>query len=113
MPFWLLAMLIGACVALVIALCINFAWKISAHAIGIGGLLGGVMGVARIHMINPYWAFIVVLIVAGLLGTSRIFLKRHTPMQVYAGFCLGFYMYLCSLINELYLFIHLIKTLKL
>ena len=81
MPFWLLAMLIGACVALVIALCINFAWKISAHAIGIGGLLGGIMGVARIHMINPYWAFIVVLIVAGLLGTSRIFLKRHKLQQ--------------------------------
>lgn len=56
MPFWLLAMLIGACVALVIALCVNFAWKISAHAIGIGGLLGAIMGVARIHMINPYWA---------------------------------------------------------
>ena len=106
MPFWLLAMLIGACVALVIALCINFAWKISAHAIGIGGLLGGVMGVARIHMINPYWAFIVVLIVAGLLGTSRIFLKRHTPMQVYAGFCLGFICtFVASLMSYIYLFI--------
>ncbi|MCS3062280.1 hypothetical protein NXX40_05380 [Parabacteroides distasonis] len=44
MPFWLLAMLIGACVALVIALCVNFAWKISAHAIGIGGLLGRYYG---------------------------------------------------------------------
>ena len=118
MPFWLLAMLIGcpwpasgamligACVALVIALCVNFAWKISAHAIGIGGLLGGIMGVARIHMINPYWAFIVVLIVAGLLGTSRIFLKRHTPMQVYAGFCLGFICtFVASLMSYIYLFI--------
>ena len=80
MPFWLLAMLIGACVALVIALCIN--------------------------MINPYWAFIVVLIVAGLLGTSRIFLKRHTPMQVYAGFCLGFICtFVASLMSYIYLFI--------
>ena len=106
MPFWLLAMLIGACVALVIALCVNFAWKISAHAIGIGGLLGAIMGVARIHMINPYWAFIVVLIVAGLLGTSRIFLKRHTPMQVYAGFCLGFICtFVASLMSYIYLFI--------
>ena len=106
MPFWSLAMLIGACVALVIALCVNFAWKISAHAIGIGGLLGAIMGVARIHMINPYWAFIVVLIVAGLLGTSRIFLKRHTPMQVYAGFCLGFICtFVASLMSYIYLFI--------
>ena len=113
MPFWLLAMLIGACVALVIALCVNFAWKISAHAIGIGGLLGAIMGVARIHMINPYWAFIVVLIVAGLLGTSRIFLKKTYTNAGICGVLSGIYMYLCSLINELYLFIHLIKTLKL
>lgn len=91
MPFWLLAMLIGACVALVIALCINFAWKISAHAIGVGGLLGGIMGVARIHMINPYWAFIVVLIVAGLLGTSRIFLKGIHQCRYMRGFVWDLY----------------------
>lgn len=106
MPFWLLAMLIGTCLALIAALCINFFWKISAHALGVGGLLGGIMGVARIHMINPYWAFIVVLVVAGLIGTSRIFLKRHTPMQVYAGFCLGFMCtFVASLLSYLYLFI--------
>ena len=50
--------------------------KISAHAIGTGGLLGGIMGVARIHLINPYWAFIIVILIAGLVGTSRIFLKK-------------------------------------
>lgn len=106
MPLWLLAMLIGACVALVIALVINFYWKISAHAIGIGGLLGGVMGVARIHMINPYWAFMGVLLIAGLVGTSRIFLRRHTPMQVYAGFSLGFICtFVASIVSYIYLFI--------
>lgn len=106
MPFWLLAMMIGACAALVIALIVNFYWKISAHAIGIGGLLGGIMGVARIHLMNPYWSFIVVLLIAGLVGTSRIFLKRHTPMQVYAGFCLGFICtFVASLLSYIYLFI--------
>lgn len=106
MPFWLMTMFVGACIALIISLCINFFWKISAHALGIGGLLGGIMGVARIHMINPYWAFIVVFLVAGLLGTSRIILKRHTPMQVYAGFSLGFICtFVASLLSYIYLFI--------
>lgn len=106
LPFWMLSLLIGACISLVIALGINFFWKISAHAIGIGGLLGGIMGVSRIHMINPYWAFIGVLLIAGLLGMSRIFLKRHTPMQVYAGFCLGFICtFVASLLSYIYLFI--------
>ena len=106
MPFWLLSLLMGVCVALLLALGINFFWKISAHMIGVGGLLGGLMGVARIHLINPYPAFMVVLLIAGLLGTSRIFLKRHTPMQVYAGFSLGFMCtFVASMMSYIYLFI--------
>ena len=106
LPFWFISLLLGACVALIMALLINFFWKISAHAIGTGGLLGGIMGVARIHLINPYWAFIIVILIAGLVGTSRIFLKRHTPMQVYAGFCLGFICtFVASFLSYIYLFI--------
>lgn len=106
MPFWLLAMMFGAVVAMIVALIVNFYWKISAHAIGIGGLLGGIMGVARIHLANPYWSFIAVLLIAGLVGTSRIILKKHTPMQVYGGFCLGFICtFVASLLSYIYLFI--------
>lgn len=105
-PFWFLSLLMGSGFASLLALLINFYWKISAHTLGIGGLLGGIMGVARMHLINPYWAFIIVLIAAGLVGTSRIFLKRHTPMQVYAGFFLGFICtFVASLMSYLYLFI--------
>ncbi|MDR1938421.1 MAG: phosphatase PAP2 family protein [Tannerellaceae bacterium] len=89
LPFWILSMFMGVCVALFAALCINFVWKISIHALGIGGLFGAIMGIARMQMLNPYWLFIIVLIVAGLVGTARIILNKHTPMQVYAGFLLG------------------------
>ena len=106
MPFWLIALLMGVCMALLLALCINFFWKISAHMIGIGGLLGGLMGVSQIHLVNPYPAFMAVLLIAGLLGTSRIFLKRHTPLQVYAGFSLGFMCtFVASMMSYIYLFI--------
>ena len=52
LPFWFVSLLLGACVALIIALVINFFWKISAHMLGIGGLLGGIMGIAQIHMMH-------------------------------------------------------------
>lgn len=106
LPFWFLSLLIGACVALIGALVINFYWKISAHMLGIGGLLGGIMGVSRIHLMNPHLAFMLVIVIAGLVGTSRIFLKRHTSMQVYAGFCLGFICtFVASFLSYIYLFI--------
>jgi membrane-associated phospholipid phosphatase len=88
-PFWILSMFIGVCVSLITALCINFVWKISIHALGVGGLLGAIMGVARIQMTNPYGLLILVIMVAGLVGTARIILEKHTPMQVYTGFLLG------------------------
>jgi len=104
LPFWLISIMIGACIALLIALCINFFWKISAHSIGIGGLLGAVMGISSIHMINPYIGFIILIMVAGLVGTARVYLKRHTPMQVYAGTALGF---ACTFIASIWSFIYL------
>jgi len=106
MPLWLIAVIVGSCIALIIALCINFLWKISAHMIGIGALTGGVMAVARIHMLNPSWGFMALFLIAGLLGTSRIFLQKHTPMQVYAGFSLGFVCaFATPLLSYIYLFI--------
>lgn len=90
MPFWLLSMFIGVCLALFVALFVNFFWKISVHAIGIGGLLGAIMAAAKIQFMNPPWLFILVLLAGGLVCTSRIILEKHTPWQVYAGFCLGF-----------------------
>ncbi len=106
MPFWMLAVLMGAAVALLLVLCINLFWKISAHGMGIGGLLGAVMGVSHLHMTNPYWAFIGLVLIAGLVCSSRIYLKKHTPSQVYAGTCLGFICtFTASLLSYLYLFI--------
>lgn len=105
-PVWLLALLIGACVALLIALTINHYWKISAHTIGIGGLLGGVMGVSRLLLLNPYLAFMLLFTLTGLVATSRIYLQKHTPLQTYAGALLGFIStFAASVFSYYYLFI--------
>ena len=109
MPFWLLALLMGACTALFMALCINFAWKISAHAIGIGGLLGGSAYSYDKSILGLYCS-----LAHSWLGRNFSYLLEEAYAN--AGLCgvlSWIYMYLCSLILELYLFIHLIKTLKL
>lgn len=104
LPFWLTDIFIGVFVALFLALCINYYWKISAHAIGIGGLLGAVLGVSRMHMINPYWGFMTLFLVVGLVCSSRIYLEKHTPLQTYAGVGLGF---ICTFTASLYRYFYL------
>lgn len=91
MPVWFLMMMAGSIAIMIIAILITLFWKISAHMFGVGGLIGGVMSVCYyVEHSNPYWLFIGLFILAGAIGTSRLILKRHTLLQVIAGFLLGF-----------------------
>ena len=91
LPTWFLLMIGSSIVTMLIATVITLWWKISAHMFGVAGLIGGVMSVCYfIEKTNPTYLFMTLFIIAGMVGTSRIILKRHTPAQVYAGFVLGF-----------------------
>ena len=91
MPSWFMMIIAASITIMVIAIVITLFWKISAHMFGIGGLIGGVMAISYyIERSNPYVLFIILFLIAGLIGTSRLILKRHTLAQVIAGFLLGF-----------------------
>lgn len=92
MPDWFMMIMASSIAIMIIAILITFMWKISAHMFGIGGLTGGAMAVCYfVERSNPYIMFIGLFILAGLIGTSRLILKRHTLSQVIAGFLLGFF----------------------
>ncbi|MDD2512004.1 MAG: phosphatase PAP2 family protein [Proteiniphilum sp.] len=91
MPVWFLMIMVASVVIMVIAILVTFTWKISAHMFGVGGLIGGSMAVSYfVERSNPYYMFMGLFIIAGLIGTSRLILRRHTLHQVIAGFLLGF-----------------------
>ncbi len=81
--------LYGALVSIVVCFIVNFYWKISLHMTAMGAIVGmlyciNLYGYGR--MFNTMLAFI---FFAGLLGASRLYLNRHTPAQVLAGFLTG------------------------
>lgn len=91
MPKWFLMMMAAPIAILIIATLITLLWKISAHMFGIGGLIGGAMSVSYfVERSNPYYMFMGLFILAGLIGSSRLILKHHSLSQVNAGFLLGF-----------------------
>lgn len=74
-----------------LVLVVNLFWKISAHAIGVGGLVGALCGLAFAHQyVNPV-LLAEIWIIAGLVGSARLYLKAHKPAQVYAGFLASFF----------------------
>lgn len=90
MPKWFFMIMVSSVAIMIVAILITLKWKISAHMFGIGGLIGGALAVSYfVENSNPYFMFMGLFIIAGLIGTSRLILKRHTLAQVIAGFILG------------------------
>lgn len=90
MPTWFFMIIVSSVAIMIVAIFITLKWKISAHMFGIGGLIGGAMSVSYfVEHSNPYFMFMGLFIIAGLVGTSRLILRRHTLAQVIAGFLLG------------------------
>ncbi|MBD5213655.1 MAG: hypothetical protein HDS75_02365 [Bacteroidales bacterium] len=91
-PGWMSAFMVGAAVALIAAAVINLWWKISGHSMGMGGLtaLGLFLAVKGSLTAFGYLLPLGLLVLAGLVGTCRLLLGRHTLGQVGAGFALGF-----------------------
>lgn len=83
-------LLIGSVLVQIALIPISMRWKISAHAAAIGGLVGVVLGLSFRLQENPVQLLSLLVLAAGLVGTSRLILKKHTQSQVYAGFLTGF-----------------------
>lgn len=83
--------IIGGGVAILLTALINLKYKISAHMVGIGGLLGGILSVSYLIQFNMTLFYIVIIVVAGLIAFARLFLQEHRPSQIYLGFLLGLF----------------------
>lgn len=100
-PVWVSMFFCGGVVASLINLGINFKWKISAHAAAIAGIVALLIRLQRDVAVEPKLFLWLILTVgaAGLLGSARIWLGRHTVWQVIAGYAVGF----CSVFFMMYI----------
>lgn len=91
-PRWVIAFAAGGALACVVSFVVNLWWKISAHMAGICGVVALVytMHTQVLEAFNLKWVFVGTLLLAGILGTSRIILKHHTFAQVLAGAINGY-----------------------
>ncbi|HNL40506.1 MAG TPA: hypothetical protein PKH43_15250, partial [Saprospiraceae bacterium] len=95
---------LGATIGLFLAFLINIFSKISAHAVGMGGLVAMLLFLvvdwndAGIVVplpggglqISTFVVLILGIVLAGLVGTARLALKAHEPADIYRGYAVGF-----------------------
>jgi membrane-associated phospholipid phosphatase len=90
-PYFMRSIVASALIIQIVCAFINVWWKISTHMAGIGGVAGALFIFSEVFRFYPAWWFCLVLLIAGILGTSRMILRQHTLLQVVAGFFVGFF----------------------
>lgn len=83
-------MMLGACLAIFVALFINIFSKISLHAIGAGSLVALLFVLVRLSMYDMRLLLLGAVLLAGVIGTARLILQAHTTREVYSGYLVGF-----------------------
>ena len=93
-PQWSIMFMVGSMATVLVQAILSLKWKISAHMAGIGGVVALInqIHVQGLSAFDLFWLLCLSIIVAGLLGTARLVLKRHNIWQVLAGVLVG---YLC------------------
>jgi hypothetical protein len=71
------------------ALIANIYFKISMHAIGMGGALGLFVIIALGHSMLMTIPLMTVLILTGLVCSARLLISDHTNKEIYSGLLLG------------------------
>lgn len=68
---------------------VTIRWKMSMHMMAIGGLCGFVfiLGVKYFGEVINLLPFLILM--SGVMGSSCLYLKHHTPAQVYVGYVYG------------------------
>lgn len=76
-------------VALFLALAVNNFMKPSIHMVGIGLLVGILLVVGLVYGAAIEYLFIVTVLVGGLVGSARLRLGIHRPIEIFTGFMIG------------------------
>lgn len=71
------------------ALIANIYFKISMHAIGMGGVIGLFIVIMQQHNFLMAVPLSIAFLITGLVCTSRLIVSDHTPKEIYAGLIIG------------------------
>ena len=88
-PDLLTSFLFGIFLASSAGLIANIYFKISMHAIGMGGLVGFMLIIFRSGSMLMTWPLALAILLTGFVCTSRLIISDHTQKDIYTGLVVG------------------------
>lgn len=76
-------------ISLIAYVLITLRFKISLHAISIGGTIGVILALSKLYTMNLTFLISILFMLAGIILTARLLLRAHTNVEVYIGFLSG------------------------
>lgn len=70
----------------IFAFVVNLFWQVSLHMTAMGGLVGALFVLLLAGYLKLLPVFCVMVVLAGVLGSARLYLGKHTSAQVAVGF---------------------------
>ena len=81
--------MLGSCFSIFMAFFFNNFYKISIHAVGAGSFVAIALVVTMASNYNLVAVFLLMILLAGVIGTARLYLKAHTFRDIYTGYMVG------------------------
>jgi hypothetical protein len=81
--------ILGTVVSLMLSFFINLFLKLSIHMVGMAGLMAGTLLMMMNSEKSLIGVFLVIIVLTGLVASARLYLKAHTPKEVFIGFLIG------------------------
>lgn len=88
-PLMLNVLFLGSFWGIILLFIGNIFFKISMHTTAAGGMIGIMLILMFTGQVNFLIPFLIVLLIAGLIGTARMILNAHTPLEIWLGYFAG------------------------
>ena len=89
LPHFTLGIIAGALLIQILGTLLNPWIKMCPHSAAAGGVIGALIAFSLIFMFNPVGWLCLVVLLNGLVGTSRLILRQQTFMEISTGTIVG------------------------
>lgn len=89
-PLYMRVYLLGSFWGIIMIFIINIFFKISMHTTAIASTAGILVMMVFQLKIDIVWIIIASIVLAGFIGSARLFLKEHLPFELVLGYITGF-----------------------